>query len=621
MKKAVALILVIVLVACAAVSGTLAVLSTTDENVNTFVSGRVKIDLWEDFGDNSGIETLVPSTGKDENGNITNAVEKEVYIENTGTEEAYVRVHIAIPAILDDGADTFDASANILHFNYDKASVREGLWNWKTEDGTTWNYYTCEIGGVAYNVYVVTYETALDPGFSTVDAISQVYLDSAVTNEDLDRLDEILGDEWYIYVGAEAVQADGYTDAYSALNTAFGVPGEYHFDWLAVTSKDVVFLDTIYVSSAEEWAEALYGKAYTGYIILTDDIILDGEVGLWINADDNVIVNLGGHSIQQNNWINVDAEEGISALFNYGTAVITGDGHVIATGYAVVNYGTMTVNHGTFEGYYGGMLNYCWFNGEDTTLTIYDGVFTGTPEGLEYWGSIGLENWGGTINIYGGTYSGYEDGIINDYDYDQDDNICHGHAYIYGIDSARSTYRNQGTGVTNGANNWDTLYIMDGDYYDIFFDNVVIKGGAFTDCRISDSTVVGDALFEGCTIQHLKSKQFCSVSNGTFNYCDFIGKAADKLYVSILYGEFNYCNMDGCYIMSAGGLSDTGIVCYACDFGYSKSQIGTKLLTEVKNGTYRNCYFGECNVTGGLMDSACVISDECTASDYTLIED
>lgn len=230
-KKILSLCLVIALAATAIVSGTLAYFKDTDAQENVFVVGNVAIDLYEDFGDNDGIEKLIPTTGKDAEGNYTNAIEKEVYVENTGSEKTYVRVHIAIPQILDDGAETFDASANILHFNYSPESVEDGKWNWsKTVDGTTgenWNYYEVAIDEITYNVYVVTYETILEKGDVTIDAMSQVYMDSKVTNEDITKLKETLGDNWKIYVAAEAGQADGFTDAYTALNTQFGTPGTY----------------------------------------------------------------------------------------------------------------------------------------------------------------------------------------------------------------------------------------------------------------------------------------------------------------------------------------------------------------------------------------------------------
>ena len=246
-KKILTLCLVVALAATAVIGGTLAYFSDTDAQKNTFTTGNVAIDLWEDFGDNdeNGIEELIPATGSAQKGTLKNGIEKEVYVDNTGSEDAYVRVHIAIPSILDDGADTFDAGKNVLHFNYTPESVADGKWNWSNSiNGTTgsdWNYYTTTIGNVSYNVYVVTYETKLAKSESTVDAMKQVYLDSKVTNEDITEIKETLGDDWYIYVAAEGTQADGFNDAYEALNTAFGNPTDSTYtstiDWATVSGK------------------------------------------------------------------------------------------------------------------------------------------------------------------------------------------------------------------------------------------------------------------------------------------------------------------------------------------------------------------------------------------------
>lgn len=246
-KKILAICLVVALAATAVIGGTLAYFTDTDAQKNTFTTGNVAIDLWEDFGDNDaeGIEKLLPATGSAQAGTLKNGIEKEVYVTNDGSEDAYVRVHIAIPSILDDAQPNFDASKNVLHFNYAPETVEDGKWNWSNSvDGTTgsnWNFYTTTIDSKSYNVYVVTYETKLAKGESTVDAMSQVYLDSKTTNEDITRIKETLGDNWYIYVAAEGTQAEGFDDAYTALNTAFGNPSDSTYtskiDWATVSGR------------------------------------------------------------------------------------------------------------------------------------------------------------------------------------------------------------------------------------------------------------------------------------------------------------------------------------------------------------------------------------------------
>ena len=232
-RKIILLATALCMVAILAAGGTLAYFMDTDAQTNVFTVGHVAIDLFENFDeDNNGFEDLTPVTyNEDGTRRPDNVVTKEVYVENTGSKNAYVRVHIAIPQILDDGADTFDASANILHFNFDQGHASAGGWDWSATPGEPytgeWNYYETEINGIDYNVYVVTHEPPVVPGEVTGHAMSQVYMDSDVTNADVTRIKETLGDEWKIYVVAEAGQVEGFYNAYDALNTQFGVPGEY----------------------------------------------------------------------------------------------------------------------------------------------------------------------------------------------------------------------------------------------------------------------------------------------------------------------------------------------------------------------------------------------------------
>lgn len=237
-KKITAICLCVALVAIAVVGASLAYFTDVDKADNVFVSGNVKIDLLENFGDNNPEtpEKLLPATGSAQKGTLENGITKEVTVKNVGSEDAFVRVHIAIPSILDDGAPTFNAGNNKLHFNYDAESIGEGKWDWSQTTGAPyegeWNFYTTQIDGISYNVYVVTYGTALKANETTPEqAMYQVYLDSRTTNEDIEAYNEALGDNWHILVVAEGVQAAGFEDAYQALNEAFGVPGTYEVDF------------------------------------------------------------------------------------------------------------------------------------------------------------------------------------------------------------------------------------------------------------------------------------------------------------------------------------------------------------------------------------------------------
>ena len=226
-KKILAMCLCVAMLAIAIVGGTLAYFTDTDTETNVFTTGDVAIDLIEVFDAENA--KLLPGID----------IQKEVTIENTGSESAYVRVHVAFPAILDNGTPELAAYKNTLHWNFTKESVQEGQWsqlqnkdqvgsngnypNWPGNGGT-YNTYTTEVDGIAYNVYVITYETALAAGETTqTPAINKVYLDAAVTNEQMTGIIDALG-EIKVLVFAEGGQEAGFSDAYTALNTQFGDP-------------------------------------------------------------------------------------------------------------------------------------------------------------------------------------------------------------------------------------------------------------------------------------------------------------------------------------------------------------------------------------------------------------
>ena len=244
-KKLIAISLVVAMLAVAIVGGSLAYFTDTDEETNTFTAGGVKIDLIEQEVGANGLQpftqdqVLMPIVGsaqgeKDNFGQpvAENYVDKIVTIKNTGKSGAYVRAYFAIPSALDDGYETFNAGANILHFNFgnkDGVSTEGVQWSW-THDGK-WNYFETTIGGVAYNVYYADYYQVLPAGETTEQFISGVYLDSHV---DMDAQGNyidtrfptadlsILAGTVSCPVKAVAVQAAGFDSVDAAVTAAFG---------------------------------------------------------------------------------------------------------------------------------------------------------------------------------------------------------------------------------------------------------------------------------------------------------------------------------------------------------------------------------------------------------------
>lgn len=245
-KKIIALCLVIALAATAVIGGTLAYFTDTDNATNTFTAGGVAIDLieqqvnkdgtaLEDFEQNQVLMPIVGSAQgeKDDFGQpvAENYIDKIVTIKNTGKSDAYVRAYFAIPSALDDGYETFNAGANILHFNFgNKDGVSTYGVQWKWTHGDKWNYFETTIDNVAYNVYYADYYQALPAGKTTEQFISGVYLDSNVDMKEGKYVDSrfpnadlsILAGTVSCPVYAVAVQTAGFDSVSAAVDAAFG---------------------------------------------------------------------------------------------------------------------------------------------------------------------------------------------------------------------------------------------------------------------------------------------------------------------------------------------------------------------------------------------------------------
>ena len=231
-KKLTAIALIVALLAVAVIGGTLAYFTDTDAEENTFTIGNVSIDLKENFDE--------------ENANLNpgpeNSIQKEVWIENDGTEDAYVWYEWLIPSVLDCPEN---ASYNFVHVNsygrtWDKYRQNTAYWaEGQTEalpEKQTWDHTTEgtdgylgqeEVGGVVYNKYVVLYHGVIAKGEGTTPAMSKVYLDKNVDCDGEYYVWETRGcdpkkipmdqiDEFDIIVRAYGIQAEGFDDVYAA---------------------------------------------------------------------------------------------------------------------------------------------------------------------------------------------------------------------------------------------------------------------------------------------------------------------------------------------------------------------------------------------------------------------
>lgn len=254
-KKLFTMAMAIALIAVSIVGMSLAYFTDKKEATNTFTAGGVKIDLIEQQRneDHSALEAfeqnkvLMPIVGsaqgeKDDFGQpvAANYIDKIVTIKNTGKSAAYIRAYFAIPSALDDGYETYNAGADVLHFNFGNKFNEDGIltttygaeWNWL--HGNKWNYFETTIDGVSYNVYYADYTQTLAAGATTEQFVSGVYLDKSFDAKDGEYyafgekvdLSDLIDEDGELNVKcpvvAVAVQAAGFDNADAAITAAFG---------------------------------------------------------------------------------------------------------------------------------------------------------------------------------------------------------------------------------------------------------------------------------------------------------------------------------------------------------------------------------------------------------------
>ncbi len=221
-KKVLAVALAAALIAIM-VSGTLAYFTDQDEVTNTFTVGSVLIDIFENNEATPSdtiqfTEPLVPIVNVDDPSEDASYIPKAVKVKNTGRNAAYVRTHLAIPTEL--------VGYLVLDVN--------------TADG--WTLAGTSTTADGYTVYTYDYTNALAPDTFTPDLLKGVYLASDVDLEaDADgNLVFVKGTQSSgfvahtktasgyttatvnVLVAAQAIQAQGFDNAASALNSGFG---------------------------------------------------------------------------------------------------------------------------------------------------------------------------------------------------------------------------------------------------------------------------------------------------------------------------------------------------------------------------------------------------------------
>ena len=253
MKKIIAWLLVVALTAAISIGATLAYLTDTDEDVNVMTLGKIKIDQLEyervddetadedaevrEFHDNKPLypavtdknfdytpgDTVVDWTQIGKDGytseiwnpeKINNELDKMVFVKNKGDYDAFVRTVFAFEAGNYTNVGEFE---QMVHLN---RNTTDYTWEWMQDMPVT-------IGGSKYFVVTATYNYVLEPGALTEISLSQIALDKTATNADV----EAFGDTYQILVKSQAIQADGFDNAATALHDGFGAIAADNIPW------------------------------------------------------------------------------------------------------------------------------------------------------------------------------------------------------------------------------------------------------------------------------------------------------------------------------------------------------------------------------------------------------
>ena len=364
-KKLFALVLSVALISTAITAGTIAYLQDADSDVNVMTLGNVKIEQHEyervvengtyktdtideqtsyvlqDFTQAKPLypivgdptkgandpeyagydETTVRMSQVDSYGGMQvfagkNAQDKFVTVENTGKSDAYVRTIVAV--------EVGNGSAALIGKSYHSTWMKNDIGTVKINGN---NYYVTEFnynGGQLSNGTWRHQYGILPAGDTTYPNLSQVYLKSEATNDDMVALDGNGNGTLEILVLSQAVQVEGFADAKTALDTAFGETSKKVAEWLTkgeMSNPEIEFTpaeEGIEVEGADKNAVlAAIEKAQPGdVVVLTEDTVIAGY-----NSDKKLVIDkaitldLNGKTITTEcGWGGIDLKGGASIV-------------------------------------------------------------------------------------------------------------------------------------------------------------------------------------------------------------------------------------------------------------------------------------------------------------------
>lgn len=467
MKKFLTLLLTVALTATAAIGGTLAYLQSEDKDVNVMTLGNVKIEqheyqrveiedgtyktdtvddrtsyVLEEFEQDKPLLPIVgdPSTGAagwdtttvrmsqvDSYGGMQvfagkNAQDKFVTVENTGKTDAYVRTLVAIEVGSTDGTligtsyhSTWTSTdMGIIEIDGNNYMVTEYAYNGGELSDGTWRHK----GGI------------LPVGETSYPNLSQVYLKSVATNEDMVAIDGNKNGTLDILVLSQAVQVAGFRTAAEAFNETFpyGDNNANVAGWFVKDGESAVPKNEVTINNEEKLTEAL-----DGYNKITLAADISGE-NFAVTEGSNVTVDLNDKNLNANEYIQ---NNGVAEIkngtvnsgdkFNYGvisaagskttldnvTINSKGGGIGAIDGAQVVfNSGSVDVSSESTSGRYN-----VYAVGEGTVVTINGGEFSFSKTSNQKRAYI-YAGAGATVEVKGGNFgpastrSGYTAGIL-----------------------------------------------------------------------------------------------------------------------------------------------------------------------------------------------------------------
>jgi len=148
-----------------------------------------------------------------------NAQDKFVTVENTGKSDAFVRTLVAVEC----GATNGSLTGTSYHSTWTKNEI--GI---ITVDGNNFLVIEYTYAGAPG----IRHENGVLPaGDTSYPNLSQVYLKSAATNQDMEKIDGNGNGTLDILVLSQAIQTAGFENAKTALDTGFGKSADKAAEW------------------------------------------------------------------------------------------------------------------------------------------------------------------------------------------------------------------------------------------------------------------------------------------------------------------------------------------------------------------------------------------------------